>query len=117
MNRVVIAGSRNITDYYYVKKCIEHSGFDIDEVVCGGAEGVDSLGEKWAKQYGIAIKYFYPDWKNLGKVAAIIRNQEMALYANKLIAIWDGESKGTKHMIVYMRDKMMKPTKVYDPSL
>ena len=108
--RVIIAGSRTIEDYDLVKKAIKDSGFDITEVVSGGAIGVDCLGEWWAEENDIPVKEFTAYWHIQGKPAGILRNQQMALYANALIAVWDGKSKGTKHMIEYMRDKMMKPT-------
>ena len=95
-----------------MQEAIKESGFDITEVVSGMAQGIDRLAAWWAISSDRPLKKFYPDWEHLGKVAAIIRNQEMAFYADALIAIWDGKSRGTKHMIEYMRDKMMKPTYV-----
>ena len=35
----------------------------------------------------------------IDKTAGFKRNMKMAEYADVLLAIWDGESKGTKHMI------------------
>lgn len=97
--KVIIAGSRSCTDYNFVEGAIHESGFSITEVVCGGAIGVDSVGRKWARYYRIPVKMFLPDWRTHGKKAGIIRNIEMADYAEALIAVWDGESRGTKHMI------------------
>jgi len=71
----------------------------ITEVVSGGAKGVDRLGELWAQKRNIPITRFPAEWNKYGKRAGYIRNKEMALYADALLAIWDGESKGTKHMI------------------
>ena len=42
--KVIIAGSRNFTDYKVLQDAIKNSGFKITEVVSGGAKGVDSLG-------------------------------------------------------------------------
>jgi len=69
------------------------------EIVCGKAKGADSLGEKYAIENNIPIKYFPPDWLRFNKSAGFIRNEEMAKYSDGLIAFWDGKSKGTKHMI------------------
>ena len=96
--RVIIAGSRGISDYQVVKKVIESSGFDITEVVSGACKGVDKLGERWAEENGIEIKRFYADW-SIGKSAGPIRNQLMTQYADALIAVWDGSSRGTKDVI------------------
>ena len=96
--RVIIAGSRSITSYDFVCKCIEESGFDVREVVSGTARGVDQLGERWAKDNGIPVIYFPADWST-GKGAGYRRNVDMAEYADALIACWDGVSKGTNHMV------------------
>lgn len=102
--KTIIAGSRSITDYKLVYDIIKNSNINITEIVCGGAKGIDSLGEKYALENNIPIKYFFPDW-NLGKRAGILRNEQMGDYAEALIAIWDGNSKGTKHMINYASKK------------
>jgi len=97
--KVVIAGSRGITDMSMVETAIEESGFQIDEVVCGGAKGVDSLGARWAKANGIPVKWFPAQWHRYGKRAGMERNIDMARYADALIAVWDGKSIGTAHML------------------
>jgi len=72
---------------------------DIEQVVSGTARGADRVGEQFAERFGIELKRFPADWKRWGKSAGAIRNAEMAEYADALIAFWDGESKGTQHMI------------------
>lgn len=96
--KVIVAGSRSITDFKKVWQAIEESGFQISELVSGGARGVDRLAEEWARDKEIPTRIFRPDWK-LGAVAGPIRNQQMAVYADALIAIWDGKSRGTQDMI------------------
>ncbi len=97
--RVIIAGSRGITDIKKVYIAVAESDFTITQVISGTASGVDKLGEEYARYLGIPIKRFPADWDLHGKSAGYIRNQEMADNADALIAIWDGVSKGTKHMI------------------
>lgn len=101
--KVIVAGSRTITDYGYVAAVIKQSGYNITEVVSGTAHGVDRLGEQWAVQNGIPIKYMPADWNLHGKAAGPIRNKEMAAYADAAIIIWDGESSGTKNMLENMQ--------------
>jgi len=96
--KVIIAGSRSIKDPQIVLMAISESGFDITEVVSGGAVGVDRIGEAYARRNKIPIKHFLPDW-SLGKGAGFIRNGEMAKYADALIAVWDRQSHGTLNMI------------------
>lgn len=102
--RVIIAGSRSIEDYALVKRAISKCRFEITEVVSGGARGADLLGERWAKENGIPIRQFIPDWEGLGKKAGIMRNEQMAEYADALVAVWDGDSRGTMNMISRMAD-------------
>ena len=97
--KVVIAGSRQVTDQIFVISAIERSGFQIKEVVSGGARGVDKLADKWASDNAIPVKVFESDWERYGKAAGPIRNKMMAEYADALIAIWDGKSRGTKNII------------------
>ena len=106
--KTIIAGSRGMDNYDFIKSTIIESGFEITEVVSGGARGVDRLGERYAKEMGIPIKQFIPDWDGLGKKAGHVRNREMGDYADALIALWDGESKGTKGMIEYAQKKGLK---------
>lgn len=101
--KVIIAGSREgftPEDVFEGVACIHrYSGIQIDEIVSGGAIGIDTFGEELAKTYSIPIKMFPANWTVHGKSAGFLRNEEMAKYANCLIAFWDGQSKGTKHMI------------------
>lgn len=97
--KTIIAGSRDITEYELVVQAIAESGFVITEIVCGMAKGVDMLGYRYAKDHRIPVKEFPADWNTHGRAAGPIRNKEMALYADALIALWDGVSKGTKNMI------------------
>ncbi len=97
--RVIVAGSRSITSKHIVEETIKESGFVITEIVSGGAKGVDQLGEQIAKDGSIRIKKFIPNWKLYRGQAGFVRNTEMAQYADALIAVWDGKSKGTENMI------------------
>ncbi len=106
--KVIVAGSRSIHSFEAVARAIERSGFSISEVVSGGAEGVDQIGKGWAYAHSIPSKQFNPAWKENGKAAGPMRNREMAKYADALIAVWDGKSRGTKNMIEEMK-KLNKP--------
>lgn len=97
--RVIVAGSRFITDPAIVAAAIEASGFEITEVVSGCCRGVDRLGEQWAERNGLPVKRFPADWCRYGKRAGPIRNREMADYADALVAVWDGRKGGTSDMI------------------
>lgn len=102
--KCIIAGSRAINQMVVLEAAIEASGFDKDggitQVVSGGAKGVDALGEEWAYKNHRQLIVFPADWDTYGRTAGIRRNISMAAYADACIAIWDGSSTGTKHMIM-----------------
>ena len=108
--KLIIAGSRTITNYtpVNVTKWLHAFNLRPTEIVSGGARGIDELGERWAKLYGIIMKRFNPDWITHGKAAGPIRNQQMAEYADALMVVWDGKSRGTKNMMEEMK-KVDKP--------
>jgi len=106
--KVIIAGSRDIIDMNELKQAINDSEFQITEVVCGGARGVDELGLIWGTNNDQPVKIFKADWHKFGKQAGIRRNIEMGKYAEALIAVWDGNSRGTDHMIKYAKFQKLK---------
>lgn len=99
--KIVIAGSRTITDMNILLHVLKLSCYKItkqDEIVSGGARGVDLLGETYAVKNNIPLKVFKPDWNRYGKSAGVIRNYEMAKYCDKAVIIHNG-SKGSLNMI------------------
>lgn len=103
--RVIIAGSRDITDFDMLRELYDRCGVNITEVVSGTARGVDTLGEHLAAELGVPVKRFPADWDKHGKSAGYIRNAEMADYADALLLLWDGRSKGSGHMRKLAIDK------------
>jgi hypothetical protein len=109
--RIIIAGSRDFNNYDLLKKEVlnivkyDNRPKELVKIISGGARGADTLGEHFAKEFGLEVKRFIPDWDSLGKRAGYVRNADMAKYAVQddhygiLIAFWNGESRGTKHMI------------------
>jgi len=103
--KIIIAGSRTITDINILIEAINKSGFEItcaDEIVSGGARGVDSLGEQYAKEHNIPLTVFKPDWKKHGIKGGVIRNTQMSKYADCAIVVHCG-SKGSIDMVNKMR--------------
>jgi hypothetical protein len=126
--KTIIAGSRNLTDYKLIQEAVTESEFDITRVVVGGARGIDQLAEEWARKNFVKFTVYYPNWNTEGKAAGYIRNEKMVDNADALIAIWDGESKGTAHMIdiarkyglqVYVKRVVMadQPTRPIPPQM
>jgi hypothetical protein len=101
--KLIIAGSRDITvtdeqigvmiDSIYVGGLTA-----ITEIVSGHYRGIDFCGERFAKANGIKLKLFPADWNKYGLGAGPRRNAQMAEYADELLLIWDGKSKGSKNV-------------------
>lgn len=110
--KLIIAGGRDFKSaehYDYLVECMDYlptakpEWSTIMEVVCGGAKGADTLGKEWAGVHQLPVKMFPADWTKYGGSAGPIRNEQMGDYADALVAFWDGKSRGTLHMISYMR--------------
>ena len=68
-------------------------------ILSGTARGADKLGERWAAENSVRLEYYPANWDRYGKSAGYRRNAKMAANADAMIALWDGKSRGTKHMI------------------
>lgn len=104
--KLAVIGSRSLKEITiddYIPK-------NINEIVSGGAKGVDTLAKEYACKRGIKITEFLPKYNIYGKAAPIKRNEEIAYYADEVIAFWDGKSKGTEHTINFFRKIGKKAT-------
>lgn len=113
VQRVVVFGGRTFTDINrmeFVIRQLVDQGFITDpcELVCGMAIGADKTAYRLFTELDIRIHEFPADWDSLGKRAGFVRNGEMAHFADIGVGFWDGESRGTKHMIDTM-DRANKP--------
>lgn len=108
--KVAVVGSRTFNDYELVKKTLDqlHKIEPITLIVSGGAKGVDSFGEQWAKENNIETLIFLPDWKKFGKSAGFKRNVDIVSNAEAVIAFWDGVSHGTQHDITLAKEQGKK---------
>lgn len=97
--RTIIAGSRTCTSMKVLHQALIQCDWEPSVVLCGGAAGADALGQAWSARVGVPCEMYPADWKKHGRAAGPIRNLEMARKAEALIALWDGESRGTAHMI------------------
>jgi hypothetical protein len=122
--KIIIAGSRSISDYEVVRQAVIASGYWKEfgrriEVVCGmavhwkwdtdpAAGGVDRHGYDFAMRNDLGVHEFPADWKQYGKAAGSIRNRVMGDFAKahegRLLAVWDGVSTGTVDMVAYAKN-------------
>lgn len=96
--KTIIAGSRGAS-YQETMDAIFKCPWPITSVVSGMARGPDTFGREWAIANDIPVHCYPADWVKWGKWAGYERNARMAKDSEALIAVWDGTSKGTKHMI------------------
>lgn len=100
MEKIIVAGSREFKNYNLLKNTLDkYLNNQEAKIICGGAKGADTLGKLYAESKNLQIQYFFPEWGKWGKIAAHLRNAEMAKVGDTLIAFWDGKSRGTKNMI------------------
>ena len=91
--RIAVIGSRTFNNYEVVKDILD-SISPITLIVSGGAMGADTLGARYARENGIDIIVYKPDW-TLGRGAGFIRNTSIINDADMVVAFWDGKSRGT----------------------
>lgn len=112
--KYIVAGGRDFNNRAIMDKILsKYINLQSDIIISGCARGADTLGAEWAATHGVPLQTFPAQWEQYGKGAGYVRNAEMAAHADRLIAFWDGTSRGTHHMIVTMA-KQNKPTLVFD---
>lgn len=107
--KLAIVGSRDLTHI----NIDEYIPDGVDEIVSGGAVGVDALASEYAERKGIVLTEFLPRYDTYGRAAPIKRNREIAEYADEAVAFWNGRSKGTMHTVRFFR-KLGKPVRVIE---
>jgi hypothetical protein len=95
--KVAVIGSRSFTDYE--KMCQVLDQYHITEIISGGAKGADSLAGRYATEHKLLLTESLPDWFRYGRAAGMIRNSEIVIAAEIVIAFWDGTSRGTADSI------------------
>ena len=104
--KIAIVGSREI-DHVDLSEFVT----DGDEIVSGGAVGVDRCAAEYAREHGLKLTEFLPQYQLYGRGAPIRRNRQIVEYADKVIAFWDGCSRGTLSTIQFAQ-KAGKPYEV-----
>lgn len=103
--RVIVAGSRGFEDGEGLNASLDRILSRIPDpvIVSGGAQGPDTLGERYALAHWpdreLPFMRYPAEWDRYRKLAGFIRNQHMAWAASHLVAFWDGRSPGTRSMI------------------
>jgi hypothetical protein len=109
---VVVAGSRNFNNSAFINEILKKELSKDDIIVSGMARGVDTEAYWYAHRNNHKCIEMPADWNRYGRRAGMVRNGEMLKIAEKLIAVWDGVSVGTKHSMDQAKARGI-PTIVY----
>ncbi len=93
--KVAVIGSRGL----WVESLGDYLPPGVTEIVSGGAKGIDTCAREYAREHGVKLTEFLPDYPRYGRGAPLKRNMEIIAYADQVLAFWDGNSPGTKYVI------------------
>ena len=110
--KVAVIGSRGLT----VLNLGEYLPEGTDEIVSGGAKGIDASAHEYAQSHGIRLTEFLPEYDKYGRSAPLRRNITIIEHADLVLAFWDGSSRGTAFVIQKCRE-MNVPVKMFKPTI
>lgn len=105
--KLLIVGSRSIKNF----DLSDYVTYEVDMIISGGANGVDSLAEEYADKKKLSKIIIRPRYDLYGRAAPIKRNEIMVDMADEVLVIWDGVSRGTKYTADYAKKKN-KPVRI-----
>ena len=106
--KLAIIGSRNIQ----IDDLSPYIPSDCDEIISGGACGVDTCAAAFARDHGLKLTEFLPEYDKYGRAAPIVRNRTIVEASDEVLAFWDGSSRGT-YFVIENCKKKGKPCKVF----
>ena len=106
--KVAVVGSRSLT----VTNLEKYLPPNTTEIVSGGAQGIDQCARRYAREHGIKLTEFLPDYPAYGRSAPLRRNIEIIDYSDVVLAFWDGVSHGTAFVITKCKERNT-PCKVF----
>ena len=97
MFNVAIIGAEGLNDYYYCQgkciNCLKRKSEEKEPITIFSTG--DSFVDLFSTKFGINVKNFYTNWRDHGKNALKVRNEEILANCNALIAFNDNR-KDTK---------------------
>ena len=100
--RTIICGSRSVTWRSAVTRGMHLAatlGMVPTVILSGAARGADALGELFAHEHHLPLELYPANWEMYRSGAGFMRNHLMSTKADACVALWDGVSRGTEHMI------------------
>lgn len=111
--RVAIVGSRDFPDLEAVRAYVRALPRGT-VIVSGGARGVDRAAAQEGRRLGLEVVELFADWDRLGRRAGIVRNRRVLDFCDRVVAFWDGVSRGTRDVIEEARRRGI-PVEVRPP--
>lgn len=102
--KVAVIGSRGLT----INNLEEYLPAETDEIISGGAKGIDQCAKEYALSHGIKLTEFLPEYGKYGRTAPLVRNITIIKNSDIVLAFWDGRSHGTKFVIDKCREMGVK---------
>jgi predicted Rossmann fold nucleotide-binding protein DprA/Smf involved in DNA uptake len=97
--KTAVVGTRTFDDYQALKKTLDNLKNKPTEIISGGARGADALAERYAMEYNLPMTIIEANWNLHGKSAGPIRNLLIVEACEQVVAMWNGESRGTENTI------------------
>lgn len=115
--RLAISGSRSFRHDHHRSVVLSaldvlHSQTPITEILTGDAAGPDRFAADWARTHGVPCHVLCPDWRRYDRRAGLVRDDQIVAGAERLLAFWDGRSRGTAYTIRAARAQRI-PVTVY----
>lgn len=111
--KIAIIGSREMTrkPVVDVLETLDDLKRNDIVVITGGARGTDEIVEDYCKIKMINVKVIRPIDER-SPINYLFRNVEILTEADKVVAFWDGQSRGTKFVIDYCKARN-KPVQIF----
>ena len=100
--KVLIQSSRFFQSYFTLEVAVAKAatlGIIPTHVICDPNRAVGKIIRHWCERNYIDLCYNWPDWEYYGKKAGPIYTSKIVKKVDAVIAIWDGQSKGTEFLI------------------
>jgi hypothetical protein len=99
--RVLVCGGRDYSNWRKVCDTLRaiHDDTQITRIIHGHAQGADRIASNWARLAGISQTVFEPKWREYGKAAGPMRNQEMLDTGQPQLVVAFPGGRGTADMV------------------
>lgn len=109
--RILVCGGRNFNDQQLLNETLYRISedrtrwpFEGPTIISGMAKGADQLAAQWAKDNWLPLLEFPANWKEHGRAAGPIRNQQMLVEGKPDLVVAFPGGNGTAHMVKIARE-------------